>query len=158
MNSKDFILFFKDFKKILSFLFLVVVLLFIKFFLASDDKIDVVVKNITQQNIIIAKDASNKKYKISLFGVSNLNLKKDELANLNKYLKLALLNKNINLLIKSKDKFGKIEAIVILNDIDFNSLLVKKGYVFANLQYSDAYINEQEYARKHKLGIWNIKK
>ncbi|KQI58207.1 thermonuclease family protein [Campylobacter jejuni] len=41
-----------------------------------------------------------------------------------------------------------------LFEVDINRFLVSKGYAWADTYYSNAYIKEQENAKKNHLGLW----
>ncbi|TXE78893.1 nuclease [Campylobacter peloridis] len=71
-----------------------------------------------------------------------------------KFLSAIILNKEITLNIKDEDKYGRILAIVYLNDKDINQVMVKNGFAWAYEHYSDLYINDQNYAQENKKGLW----
>lgn len=63
--------------------------------------------------------------------------------------------------IDSLDRYGRTLAYAFLNDGTFlNELLVKEGYatlmtIPPNVKYENRLLRAQQYARKHKLGIWD---
>lgn len=62
----------------------------------------------------------------------------------------------------SKDKYGRTLGYIFVNGVNFNELMVKKGYarvayVFEpNTKYLDELLKAQEYAKSKKLKIWSI--
>ena len=146
-----------DFKKIIFLiLFFVLLLFFIKTNFVSDVKIEAKVVSIVDGDSLEIY-YENKKEKVRLFGIDAPELNQEYGKESKKYLQLLLLNKKVILLLKSKDKYDRMIAIVLFKNKDINSLLVKKGFAWAYLNYSDLYIKEEEYAKKHKLGLWSLK-
>lgn len=55
---------------------------------------------------------------------------------------------------KNVDKYKREVVVCKAGTLDINSELVKAGYAVAYTRYSKDYINMQEYAEQHQLGIW----
>ena len=72
---------------------------------------------------------------------------------LKKYLK----KKTIKCNIQGKDHYKRYIAICYKNNEDINSWLVKNGLAVSYRKYSTKYLNEEVYAKKNKLGIWQGK-
>ena len=70
--------------------------------------------------------------------------------NLKKFLK----KNEIKCKIKGIDRYKRYLAICFKNSQDINSWLVKNGYAVAYRKYSLKYINEENYSKKNKIGIW----
>ena len=116
----------------------------------------------------------NKK-KIRLFGIDAPELKQECLKesipyfcgivskqNLKKYVQ----GKKINCEYTKLDRYKRILAICRLNcffwgddpdceKFSLNKYMVRSGYAIAYKRYSKKYLNDQEWAKKFKLGIWN---
>ena len=59
---------------------------------------------------------------------------------------------------KIKDRYNRILAECYINSKSLSSFMVKSGYAFDYKKYSNGKFNtEQEYAKKNKLGMWNMK-
>lgn len=52
------------------------------------------------------------------------------------------------------DIYNRYLAICLVNGININKMMVKKGWALAYRFYSKDYIVEEKYAREYKLGIW----
>ncbi|TXE88996.1 nuclease [Campylobacter volucris] len=74
-----------------------------------------------------------------------------------KFLSAIVLNKDIVLNVKDEDKYGRILAIVYLNDKDINQVMVANGYAWAYEHYSDLYVKDQQLAQSAKKGLWEEK-
>lgn len=97
---------------------------------------------------------NNEIKKIRLFGIDAP--EKDQPYGLmaREFLNRIILDKEVNLSIKDEDKYGRILAIIYLNDKDINKIMVKNGFAWAYRYYSDLYIKEQDYAMEKRLGLW----
>ena len=70
-------------------------------------------------------------------------------------LKKKIQGKNIRCLVQNnKDRYRRNIGICYLKKQDINSWLVKNGYAIAYRRYSKKYINDEQYAKDSKLGIW----
>jgi endonuclease YncB( thermonuclease family) len=52
------------------------------------------------------------------------------------------------------DKYERILGICYANEKDLNAQMVKQGWARAYTRYSDNYRTQQNFAKEHKLGIW----
>ena len=43
---------------------------------------------------------------------------------------------------------------MFLENLDLNKWMVRNGYAVAYRRYSKDYIEDEEYAKKNKIGIW----
>ncbi len=82
----------------------------------------------------------NKKYPCGEFS-------KNKLINLIK-------NKSIICKLRNKDIYGRLIAECFKNRININSWMVEHGYAVAYKKYSKKYINQENIAKKNKLGLW----
>lgn len=55
---------------------------------------------------------------------------------------------------KDIDRYGRIVAVCFADGKDINREMVREGRAVAYRKYSRDYIEDEEYARKHKLGVW----
>ena len=59
---------------------------------------------------------------------------------------------------KNKDRYGRIVAECFINEESLSSFMVRNGYAFDYVRYSNKkYAQDQEYAKVNKLGMWNMK-
>ena len=56
---------------------------------------------------------------------------------------------------KDKDKYGRVVAVCFRSGEDINAMMVKEGMGIAYRYYSKDYVEEEEYAKNNKLGIWS---
>ena len=73
----------------------------------------------------------------------------------------SILNKNqkkkIYCYYSEKDRYNRYIAECFLgrdSAYNINKIMVRSGHAVAYLRYSKKYLNDQEYAKKEKLGIW----
>lgn len=104
--------------------------------------------------------SGNKSYKVRMYGIDAPELKQEYGRESKRYLEKLILNKNVELKIMSKDKYGRVVGKVFFKKKDINLMMIKSG----NAWYYDYYAkNEREYkkafdyARKRKLGLWKHK-
>ena len=55
------------------------------------------------------------------------------------------------------DQYNRILAECFVNKLSLSRYLVRNGYAFAYRKYSKKFINDEDYARINKLGMWSMK-
>ena len=55
---------------------------------------------------------------------------------------------------EGKDQYKRTLAECFVNNESLSSYLVRSGYAFAYRKYSKKFINDEDYARANKLGMW----
>ena len=55
---------------------------------------------------------------------------------------------------EGQDRYKRILAECFVNNESLSSYLVRSGYAFEYRKYSDAYINDEDFAKINKRGIW----
>ena len=58
---------------------------------------------------------------------------------------------------EGKDVYKRTLAECFINGESLSAFLVRSGYAFAYLKYSDKFIKDEEFAKKNKLGMWSMK-
>ena len=58
---------------------------------------------------------------------------------------------------EGKDFYKRTLAECFVNGVSLSSFLVRNGYAFAYRKYSDKFINDEEFAKKKRLGFWSMK-
>jgi micrococcal nuclease len=78
------------------------------------------------------------------------------------YAKKELGGKNVIIvfdkLAPRKGRYGRYLAYVFVNGENFNENLIKYGYArvyVSNFELKDKFLNEEKYAKEHKIGMWN---
>jgi endonuclease YncB( thermonuclease family) len=73
------------------------------------------------------------------------------------FLKL-YLNKDATLKARGVDRYGRTLGVLIIEKQDINLLSIKGGYSWHFKRYSSdkQYAEAEEYAKKNKLGLWNM--
>ena len=66
-------------------------------------------------------------------------------------------NKVPKCVIEGKDIYKRILAECFVNEKSLSKFLVRNGYAFAYRKYSKKFIQDEEFARKNKLGLWSMK-
>jgi len=58
---------------------------------------------------------------------------------------------------EGKDRYKRTLAECFVNDISLSRFLVREGYAFAYRKYSKKFTNDEDFARKKKIGMWSMK-
>ena len=66
-------------------------------------------------------------------------------------------NKTPKCIKEGKDIYKRTLAECFINGESLSVFLVRNGYAFAYRKYSDKFINEEEFAKKNKNGLWSMK-
>jgi len=66
-------------------------------------------------------------------------------------------NKTPECVREGKDVYKRTLAECFINGESLSAFLVRSGYAFAYLKYSDKFIKDEEFAKKNKLGMWSMK-
>ena len=65
-------------------------------------------------------------------------------------------NNNVDCVSEGQDQYNRILAECFVNNESLSSYLVKSGYAFAYRKYSKKFIDDEDYARTNKLGMWSM--
>ncbi len=57
---------------------------------------------------------------------------------------------------EGKDQYKRTLAECFVNDKSLSSYLVRSGYAFAYRRYSNKFIEDEDYARINKIGMWKM--
>ena len=53
------------------------------------------------------------------------------------------------------DKYKRYIGVCFLGDVDLNKWMVRNGHAVAYRRYSKDYINDENFAKKNKIGLWS---
>ena len=53
------------------------------------------------------------------------------------------------------DRYNRYIGVCFLGNIDLNKWMVRNGYAVAYRRYSKNYIEDENYAKKNKIGLWS---
>ena len=65
-------------------------------------------------------------------------------------------NNKISCTDEGKDVYGRVLGECFVNGQSLSSYLVREGFAFAYRKYSNKYIQDEEYAKSNKLGMWSM--
>ena len=65
-------------------------------------------------------------------------------------------NNNVSCLREGKDQYNRTLAECFVNNESLSSFLVRSGYAFAYRRYSKKFIQDEDYAKSKKLGMWSM--
>ena len=65
-------------------------------------------------------------------------------------------NNKISCTDEGKDVYGRVLGECFVNGESLSSYLVREGFAFAYRKYSNKYIQDEEYAKFNKLGMWSM--
>ena len=63
-------------------------------------------------------------------------------------------NKEVECVEEGKDQYKRILAECFVNNQSLSKYLVREGYAFAYRKYSTKYVQDEDYAKKNKKGMW----
>jgi endonuclease YncB( thermonuclease family) len=65
-------------------------------------------------------------------------------------------NKKVRCQKKTIDRYKRVVAECFVNDESLSKYLVKNGYAFAYRKYSKKFVEDENYAKENKLGLWSM--
>ena len=65
-------------------------------------------------------------------------------------------NNKISCTDEGKDFYGRVLGECFVNGESLSSYLVREGFAFAYRKYSNKYIEDEDYAKFNKLGMWSM--
>ena len=86
--------------------------------------------------------------------VNNKNIKCGELSKQKLIKKIG--NKKVNCKKVAIDRYKRVVAECYVNDESLSKYLVKNGYAFAYRRYSKKFVEDENFAKKNKLGLWSM--
>jgi len=63
-------------------------------------------------------------------------------------------NNKVKCIKNGLDKYNRILAECFVNNQSLSKYLVREGYAFAYRKYSTKYVQDEDYAKKNKKGMW----
>jgi endonuclease YncB( thermonuclease family) len=71
-------------------------------------------------------------------------------------LKKKIDEKSVTCKVQDKlDRYKRYIGVCLLGDLDLNQWMVRNGYAVAYRRYSKNYIEDENYAKKNKIGLWS---
>ena len=67
-----------------------------------------------------------------------------------------IANNTVKCISEGKDQYKRTLAECFVNNESLSSYLVRSGYAFAYRKYSKKFIEDENYAKTNKLGIWSM--
>lgn len=102
-------------------------------------------------------DNTNTKHRIRFYGIDAPESKQAYGQKAREFLASMIAGKNVKVVIKDKDRYGRNIGKVLLNGTDINREMVANGYAHAYKEYSKEYMREEADAKALKLGLWQDK-
>jgi len=65
-----------------------------------------------------------------------------------------IANQEVTCIREGKDQYGRTLAECFVGEESLSSYLVQEGYAFAYRQYSEQFIQDEEYAQSRQNGMW----
>lgn len=126
---------------------------------------------VSDGDTIHIQDENKTTYKIRMQGIDAPESKQAYGKESTQYLKDLILGKEVKALMSEKDKYNRFVATIYLPQfqstlpneskeqisttyLDINKQMVRLGYAHAYRSFSSKYIEDEVYARKNKLGLW----
>jgi endonuclease YncB( thermonuclease family) len=67
-----------------------------------------------------------------------------------------IADNTVECIIEGKDQYKRTLAECFVNNESLSSYLVRSGYAFAYRKYSKKFIEDENYAKANKLGMWSM--
>ena len=140
-------------------LFLVISICLIFFFLTYNDVKSYEIKIVDGDTIHLNKE------KIRFSGIDTPELKQTCKKNTEiiycgiqaKKILIKKIGKNkVKCINEGKDRYKRTLAECFVNNLSLSSFLVRQGYAFAYKKYSKKFVEDEDYARLNKLGMWSM--
>ena len=68
-----------------------------------------------------------------------------------------IANYKVECISEGKDQYKRTLAECFVNNESLSSHLVRSGYAFAYRRYSKKFVQDEDYARINKIGMWSMK-
>jgi len=65
-------------------------------------------------------------------------------------------NDNVECISEGKDRYQRTLAECFVNNESLSSYLVRSGYAFAYRKYSKKFVQDEDYAKINKIGMWSM--
>ena len=127
----------------------------------------VFINNFSNANILKIIDGDTihiGKTKYRLYGIDAPEIKQECKRNNKKYLcgveatkflqSLIKDNESVSCVNKKIDRYKRIVAVCYYLNEDLSKLMVRNGWAIAYRRYSKDYVDDENYAKENKLGIW----
>ena len=125
--------------------------------LSANQTIDGKVVKVIDGDTIDVLDSTNTKHRIRFYGIDAPESKQSYGQKAREFLASMIASKNVKVIIKDKDRYGRNIGKVLLNGTDINREMVANGYAHAYKEYSKEYVSEEADAKAFKLGLWQDK-
>ncbi|MGP1484894.1 MAG: thermonuclease family protein [Campylobacter sp.] len=128
---------------------------FVLLFLVSSllaDFVDIV--NIHDGDSVTAITNEKDRVKIRLYGIDAPELKQPYGREAKRHLSKLTAKKDIKIVKKGKDRYGRTLAVLYSGNKDINAKMVSDGYAWAYTDFSKDYKNLQTKAKNLKKGLW----
>jgi len=102
-------------------------------------------------------DDGMQRHRIRLFGIDAPESKQAFGRQATEFLAGMVDGRRVEVVRKDKDRYGRTIGQIWLQGKDVNRIMVQKGYAWAYRYYSDAYVADENRARKHRIGLWRDK-
>lgn len=101
----------------------------------------------------------SKQIKVRLFGIDAPEKKQAFGNQAEKELKALVWKKEVKVVVKDIDQYGRTVGILFLNDVEINLEMVKRGmaWVYREFNNDKKYLEMEEIARRSELGLWKDK-
>lgn len=141
-------------KRLLAFLIVIGAVLF--FNTCASTSLNGVAQRVIDGDTIVLVDKSGQKHTIRFFGIDapETNTKQPFGEEAKDFLASMIADKEVKIIVKDRDKYGRIVGIVKFEGKDINKIMVEKGYAWAYSYYTEAYVAEHNKAKAEKIGLW----
>lgn len=101
----------------------------------------------------------SKQVKVRLFGIDAPESKQAFGKQSERELKSLVWKKQVKVVVKGTDQYGRTVGILFINDLEVNLEMVRRGmaWVYREFNQDKKYLEAEEVARRSELGLWKDK-
>lgn len=104
----------------------------------------------------VTVEVAGQKERIRLLNIDAPELKQAYGTHSRDALKSYVFNRTVTIEFEGRDRYGRILGTISINNKNVNYLMVLNGHAWVYRKYlhDDAFIAAEDFARKHKAGLW----
>lgn len=143
-------------RKLFLILLLIFGLLFAESFL-DENSFEVRVSRVIDGDTLEFRNEDNKRVRVRIFGIDAPELKQKFGRESKMRLASLVQGRRVVIVLKNKDKYGRLVAMLKLDAKDVGREMVRQGWAWADDYFTRIYAGEQKEARAEKRGLWQDK-
>jgi endonuclease YncB( thermonuclease family) len=121
----------------------------------ADSEIRGTVVGVHDGDTVTVLTRDRQQFRIRLYGIDAPETNQPFGDRSKRYLSDLVFNKQVRVLVKGEDGYGRTIGILYIGRISINAKMVRDGYAWAYVKYSRQYVPQEKQARSAKRGLWS---